>query len=82
MITATAIFIGKLILMVILIGAMVVVLLGIGHLFHNDDLNTVDDDNILKRDVDEDENVISEKSVFYNFLIKGEKSNKDNKRLQ
>ena len=76
MIIATAILIGKIIVIFLLIGAMIVLLLGIGHLFHNEDFNSVDDDNILKQDVEEKENVISEKSVFYNFLVKVTKSKK------
>lgn len=70
MITATTILIGKILVMIILVGAMIMLLLGIGHLFKNDDLNTKEDDLKLKNDVDENENVISEKSVFYNFLVK------------
>lgn len=76
MITATAILLGKIIVMILLIGAMVIVLLGIGHLFHHDDLNTTEDTDMLKHDVDRKENVISEKSVFYNFLIKEREDNK------
>lgn len=78
MITATAILIGKIVAMILLIGAMVILLLGIGHLFHNDDLNTLEDDHVLKQDVEENEDVISEKSVFYNFLVRVTKSKKNN----
>lgn len=70
MITGTAILIGKILLMVILLGAMIFILLGIGHLFHHDDMNTLEETDLLKHDVEEKENVISEKSVFYNFLVK------------
>ena len=73
MITATAIFIGKILVMMLLIGAMVVILMGIGHIFHHDDLNTSDDDLMLKSDLDNKEDVVSEKSVFYNFLVRSEK---------
>ena len=73
MIIATAILIGKIILMLLLIGAMVMILLGIGHLFHNDDLNTSDDDILLRDEIDEKEEVVGRKSVFYNFLVKNEK---------
>ena len=64
--------------MILLIGAMVVILLGISHIFHNDDMNTLEDTNILKHDVEDKENVISEKSVFYNFLVNSDKNKKDN----
>ena len=73
MITATALLIGKILLMMLIIGAMVVILLGIGHLFHNDDLNTSDDDLRLRQEIDEHEEVVGEKSVFYNFLVKTNK---------
>ncbi|MCH5217135.1 MAG: hypothetical protein J1F07_01055 [Muribaculaceae bacterium] len=69
MITTTALFIGKLLLMLLIIGGMVMVLMGIGHLFHTDDLNTSDDDLRLRDEVDNEENVVGEKSVFYNFLV-------------
>ena len=74
MIIATAILIGKIILMLLLIGAMVMILLGIGHLFHNDDLNTSDDDILLRDEIEEKEEVVVRKSVFYNFLVKGVKN--------
>ena len=76
MISATALFIGKMILVLLIIGAMVVILLGIGHLFRNDDLNTSEDDLRLKDDIEKDENVVSEKSVFYNFIVRSEKEKK------
>lgn len=55
--------------MLLIIGGMVMVLMGIGHLFHTDDLNTSDDDLRLRDEVDNEENVVGEKSVFYNFLV-------------
>lgn len=73
MITATAILIGKIALMMLIIGAMVMILMGIGHIFHNDDLNTSEDDVLLRNEVDNSEDVVGEKSVFYNFLVKTEK---------
>lgn len=73
MITATAVLIGKIVLMILLIGGMVVILLGIGHLFHHDDLNTSDDDLLLRHEIDDKEDVVGKKSVFYNFLVKAEK---------
>ena len=73
MITTTAILIGKIALMMLIIGAMVMILMGIGHIFHNDDLNTSEDDVLLRNEVDNSEDVVGEKSVFYNFLVKTEK---------
>lgn len=82
MISATALFVGKLILMLLIIGGMVIILMGIGHLFHIDDLNSSDDDLRLKDEVEKDETVVSDKSVFYNFLVRSEKEKhgkKDNR---
>lgn len=79
MITATALLIGKILLMLLIIGGMVMILMGIGHLFHTDDLNTTEDDLLLKNEVDTTEDVVGEKSVFYNFLVKAEKPKKDDK---
>lgn len=77
MISATALFIGKLILMLLIIGGMVVILMGIGHLFHVDDLNSAEDDLRLKDDLEKKETVVSDKSVFYNFLVRSEKERKE-----
>lgn len=74
MITASFIFIGKIVLMMIIIGAMIMILMSIGHLLHNDDLNTAEDDSHLKDELERDENVVGEKSVFYNFLVKAERA--------
>lgn len=68
--TVSAILIGKILLVLVILGAMVFILLGISHIFKNDDLNTTEDDDLLRKDIEEDENVISNKSVFYNFLVK------------
>lgn len=69
MISATAILIGKILVMLLIIGGMVMVLMSIGHLFHTDDLNSTDDDLLLRDEVDTQEDVVGEKSVFYNFLV-------------
>lgn len=53
------------------------ILMGIGHLFRNDDLNTSEDDIQLRNDVEKGEDVVSEKSVFYNFLVKEQKNKYD-----
>lgn len=73
MITSAAILIGKIILMVLLVGSMIIILLGIGHLFHTDDLNTNEDDMLLRHEIEDSEDVVGEKSVFYKFLVKAEK---------
>lgn len=77
MISATVLFIGKMVLMLLIIGAMVMILMGISHLFHHDDLNSSEDDLRLRDDVKNQENVVSEKSVFYNFLTRSEKERND-----
>lgn len=56
------------------------ILMGIGHLFHNDDLNSNEDDLLLRDDVENREDVVSNKSVFYNFLVKPDKGNKPPKQ--
>lgn len=73
MINATILLIGKILLMMLIIGGMVMILMSIGHLFRHDDLNTSDDDLRLRDEIDNEENVVGEKSVFYNFLVKAEK---------
>lgn len=52
---------------------MVMILMSIGHLFRNDDLNSNEDDSYLREEVDNKETVVSKKSAFYNFLVKAEK---------
>lgn len=82
MITSVFIIIGKILLMFILLGGMIMVLLSIGHLFHNDDLNSSEDDHQLRDDVENSREVVSNKSVFYNFLVRDiekEKKNIDDK---
>lgn len=68
MITSTFLFIGKIVLILLLIGGMVMILMSIGHIFHTDDLNSTEDDLRLREDIDNSEDVMSEKSVFFNFL--------------
>ena len=62
--------------MLLIIGAMVVILLGIGYLLHTDELNSSEDDRMLQDDLNKKEDVVSEKSVFYNFLVRSEKNRK------
>lgn len=77
MISTAFILIGKILLMFLIIGGMIMILMGIGHLFRNDDLNTSEDDIQLRNDVEKGEDVVSEKSVFYNFLVKEQKNKYD-----
>lgn len=79
MITATFIFIGKILLILLLIGGMVMILMSIGHLFRVDDLNSSEDDLRLREDIDKSEDVVSEKSVFFNFLPTRDKEEKTRK---
>lgn len=70
MISATLLLIGKILLMLLIIGGMVMILLGIGHIFNTDDLNTSEDDLRLRDEVENSEDVVGEKSVFYNFIVR------------
>ena len=63
--------------MLLIIGGMVMILMGIGHLFHNDDLNTQEDDLLLRNEVEESEDVVGEKSVFFNFIYRTPPEKKD-----
>lgn len=80
MISATLLLIGKILLMLLIIGGMVMILLGIGHLFHTDDLNTSEDDLTLKDEVESSEEVVGEKSVFFNFIVRRTENNENPKQ--
>ena len=80
MMTSVFLVIGKILLMFILIGGMIMVLMSIGHLFHNDDLNTSEDDRQLRDDVENSKDVVSDKSVFYNFLVREQKDEDKRRR--
>lgn len=80
MISATVILIGKALLILLILGAMVMILMGIGHLFHIDDLNTSSDDLMLRDEVENSEDVVGSKSVFYNFITR--KVNDDEKETR
>ena len=56
------------------------ILMSIGHLFKNDDLNTSDDDIKLREDIENKQDVVSEKSVFYNFLVRSENHKDEDNR--
>lgn len=79
MIAATVTLIGKFLLILVLLGGVVVTLLAIGHLLHTDDLNTLEDDKKLKEEVDNEETVVGDKSVFYRFLVKDNREEEKNK---
>ncbi len=57
---------------VILLG-MIVVLLGINHVTHNDDSLSSEETNLLRREVTDDRKVITPRSVFHNFLARSMK---------
>lgn len=80
MISATLLLVGKILLLLLIIGAMVMILMSIGHLFHNDDLNTKEDDMMLRDEVDNSEEVVGEKSVFYSFMMRHSENEKNNKK--
>lgn len=69
--TGILITVAKILIMVVILCAMIFILLGIGQLLSHDDDNYSDSDvSTLKNEVKKNENVISEKSVFNNFLVK------------
>lgn len=63
----------KISLVVIILFGMIMILLGINHLTHNDDSLNSDETAQYKHDLAEEKSVISTKSVFHNFLAKSMK---------
>lgn len=57
---------------IILIG-MIMILLGINHLTHNDDSLTDEETQSYRQDIPTEKRVISSKSVFNNFLARSMK---------
>lgn len=72
MIPATVFSLFKFIAVVIILAAMVMLLLGIGHLSHVDDIASDSESQKMMREVLEDEKVIGDKSVFNKFLSRSE----------
>lgn len=70
MILSTLFLILKIVAVVVLLLAMVLVLLGIGHLFNKETLAHDEDVSKLKREMKEREEVISRHSVFHSFLVR------------
>ena len=57
---------------IILIG-MIMILLGINHLTHNDDSLTDEETQSYRQDIPTEKRVISSKSIFNNFLARSMK---------
>lgn len=70
MMIATVFSIFKLIAVVIILAAMAMVILGIGHISKIDDIADPHASHHLMRELLEDEKVIGEKSEFYKFLFR------------
>lgn len=70
MISSIILLILKIIAVITLLVGMAVILLGIGHLYRNDDAKEAIDTKRLKRDLEEKDTVISRHSVFNGFLVK------------
>lgn len=81
MLNAVALMIVKIIIMILLLGAMALLLFGIGYLFNNEELNTVEDNRNLREEIKKEERVVGKKSIFSNFLVRnyvsGKNSNKE-----
>ncbi len=60
----------QIILVTVMLVAMVMVLMGISHLSHVEDEARKEETDALKREVDEDANVVSRYSVFHRFLAR------------
>lgn len=58
----------KLILVGIILLGMIVILLGINHLSHNDGSLSASETDLYKEDIKTEKKVISSRSVFNNFL--------------
>ena len=60
----------KITIMIVILGAMVIILLGIGQLLSHDDNYSESDVSSMKKDLKNKQEVIGEKSVFNNFLMR------------
>lgn len=70
MIAAFFISILKGLLVLVMLVAMVMVLMGISHLSRVDDDSAEEDAEKLRRQIDEDERVVGDYSVFHRFLAR------------
>ncbi len=60
----------RIVLVLLIILGMIVVLLAINHLTHNDDRHSESSTNQLKHEINKDEKVITSNSVFHKFLAR------------
>ena len=60
----------QILIVVIIIMGMIMVLLGINHLTHNDDSISQEQTEHMKEDMRRKESVITDRSVFHNFLAR------------
>lgn len=70
MIPGYLISIIKIVLVVLILVGMIMLLLAINHLTHNDDSLTQTETNRLKQEINDNEKVITRRSVFHNFLAR------------
>ncbi|MCM1153007.1 MAG: hypothetical protein NC328_05085 [Muribaculum sp.] len=70
MISAAILLILKIIAVIALMVGMVIILLGIGHLYRKDDAKEAIETSKLKKDIKEKDYVISRHSVFNGFLVR------------
>ncbi len=60
----------KVLMVIIILIGMIIILMGINHLTHNDDSISPNETKALKREVRDDQRVISRRSVFHKFLAR------------
>lgn len=74
--TAIVFSIIKILIMLVILGAMILILLGIGQLLHHDEEYEETDFSSFKKEVEEKEKVIGKNSVFNNFLVRNSERSK------
>lgn len=60
----------KIVVILALLMGMVMVLMGIGHLYRKDGSREVREADRLRRDIKESDNVITRNSIFHDFLVR------------
>lgn len=70
MIPEYLISIFRIVLVLLILVGMIVVLLAINHVTHNDDTISQSDTDRLKRDLTDNQKVITRQSVFHKFLAR------------
>lgn len=68
----------QVILVLVILAAMILILLGIGRLGHENDFEDATETELLKEEVEDENNVISSNSIFKN-LVEKEANPKDHK---